>query len=396
MCVFQSNQCGITQQIIACVAIACFSMAAFSLGCGAAVSESETAGFQQRKPDDPIADIVGFEEFDFGTAQIGDTGSHVFEIQNVGKSDLVLTPVNIEDSGVVSQVEGSPVPPGETARLTVDWTILYYEENFLQNVRVDTNDPELPSLALRIMGRVPPAVRQQQSRLGYRNVRASEGFEGYFDIYAYFEDDLEILGHEWLDSETESFMEVRYENLPLDHESLVGKEEVKAAVRIWVRALPGMPAGILREAITVTTNKETQRPIQIGVLADVRGALALEAGPGISYDPEVNVVDLGRINRFSKKTATLNIAANLSEIKSDTLQLEVEQVDPSEVLSIEIGESKSVGKGLIFPVELKLQGNGQSISRLGPAEDLLGSVRLNVVGNDDETIEFLVKFAITQ
>jgi hypothetical protein len=368
----------------------------FVAGCSAAVSESETTGFRQRKPEDPIADIVGFEEFDFGTAQIGDTGSHIFEIRNAGQSDLILTPVNVDDSGVAARVEGSPIPPGKTAQLLVEWSIEYYEENYLQNIQVDTNDPELPSLSLRVMGRVPPAVRQQQSRLGYRNVRASEGFEGFFDIYAYFDEDLEILGHEWLDPETESFFEVRYEDLSLDHESLVGNEEVKSAVRIWVRALPGMPSGIFREAITVTTNKDTQRPIQVGVLADVRGALTLEAGPGLNYDPEVNVVDLGRVNRYSKKTATLNIAVNLSEIKGDTLHLEVEHVDPSDVLSIEIGEAKVVGKGLIIPVELTLQGNGQSISRMGPTEDLLGSVRLKAAGDSGETLEFLVKFAITQ
>lgn len=396
MLFFQSSRWGFGQQGTALIASACLSLALFLLGCRAAVSESETDGFRQRKPEDPIADIVGFEEFDFGIAQIGDTGSHVFEVRNAGQSDLTLTPVNKEDSGVVARVEGTPVPPGETAELIVEWTILYYEENFLQSVQLDTNDPELPSLSLRIMGRVPPAVRQQQSRLGYRNVRASEGFEGYFDIYAYFEDDLEVLGHEWLDPETESFIEVRYEDLPLDHESLIGKEEVKSAVRIWVHSLPGMPAGILREAITVKTNKQTQRPLQVGLIADVRGALSLEAGSGISYDSEINVVDLGRINRFSKKTATLNVAVNLPEFESDTLTLEVESVDPSDVLSVKIAESKSVGKGLIIPVELTLQGNGQSISRLGPTEDLLGNVRLNLVGAGDETIEFLVKFVITQ
>jgi uncharacterized protein YlxW (UPF0749 family) len=92
----------------------------------------------------------------------------------------------------------------------------------------------------------------------------------------------------------------------------------------------------------------------------------------------------------------LNIAVNLSEIKGDTLHLEVEHVDPSDVLSIEIGEAKVVGKGLVIPVELTLQGNGQSISRMGPTEDLLGSVRLKAAGDSGETLEFLVKFAITQ
>ncbi|MDP7377295.1 MAG: DUF1573 domain-containing protein, partial [Pirellulaceae bacterium] len=323
-------------------------------------------------------------------------GSHVFEIRNDGKSPLTLTPVNLDESGVIARVEGSPVAPGETASLIVDWTINYYEENYLQNVGVETNDPELGMLSLRLMGNVPPSVRQQRSRLGFRNVRASEGFESYFDVYAYFDDDLEVISHEWLKPETESFMEVRYETLPPDHRSLKDQDDVQSAVRIWVRALPGMPAGVLREAITVKTNKETRRPIQVGVLADVRGAFAMEAGQGLEYNSEINVVDMGRISRLSKKDATLNVSVNLTEIEGDEVTLKVEQIDPAGVLQVDVGEARKVGKGMVIPVRLMLQGNGQSISRMGPGEDLLGRVRLVAEETKDQCVEFFVKFAITQ
>ena len=365
-------------------------------GCDENNGDTGLQGFRQRSPEGPIATIVGSQEYNFGTSQIGEEGSHVFEIRNDGKSPLTLTPVNLDESGVIARVEGSPVAPGETASLIVDWTINYYEENYLQNVGVETNDPELGMLSLRLMGNVPPSVRQQRSRLGFRNVRASEGFESYFDVYAYFDDDLEVISHEWLKPETESFMEVRYETLPPDHKSLKDQDDVQSAVRIWVRALPGMPAGVLREAITVKTNKETRRPIQVGVLADVRGAFAVEAGQGLEYNSEINVVDMGRISRLSKKDATLNVSVNLTEIEGDEVTLKVEQIDPAGVLQVDVGEARKVGKGMVIPVRLMLQGNGQSISRMGPGEDLLGRVRLVAEETKDQCVEFFVKFAITQ
>ena len=365
-------------------------------GCDENNGDAGLQGFRQRSPEGPIATIVGSQEYNFGTSQIGEEGSHVFEIRNDGKSPLTLTPVNLDESGVIARVEGSPVAPGETASLIVDWTINYYEENYLQNVGVETNDPELGMLSLRLMGNVPPSVRQQRSRLGFRNVRASEGFESYFDVYAYFDDDLEVISHEWLKPETESFMEVRYETLPPDHRSLKDQDDVQSAVRIWVRALPGMPAGVLREAITVKTNKETRRPIQVGVLADVRGAFAVEAGQGLEYNSEINVVDMGRISRLSKKDATLNVSVNLTEIEGDEVTLKVEQIDPAGVLQVDVGEARKVGKGMVIPVRLMLQGNGQSISRMGPGEDLLGRVRLVAEETKDQCVEFFVKFAITQ
>lgn len=365
-------------------------------GCDENNGDTGLQGFRQRSPEGPIATIVGSQEYNFGTSQIGEEGSHVFEIRNDGKSPLTLTPVNLDESGVIARVEGSPVAPGETASLIVDWTINYYEENYLQNVGVETNDPELGMLSLRLMGNVPPSVRQQRSRLGFRNVRASEGFESYFDVYAYFDDDLEVISHEWLKPETESFMEVRYETLPPDHKSLKDQDDVQSAVRIWVRALPGMPAGVLREAITVKTNKETRRPIQVGVLADVRGAFAVEAGQGLEYNSEINVVDMGRISRLSKKDATLNVSVNLTEIEGDEVTLKVEQIDPAGVLQVDVGEARKVGKGMVIPVRLMLQGNGQSISRMGPGEDLLGRVRLVAEETKHQCVEFFVKFAITQ
>ena len=365
-------------------------------GCDENNGDAGLQGFRQRSPDGPIATIVGSQEYNFGTAQIGEEGSHVFEIRNDGKSPLTLAPVNLDESGVVARVEGSPVAPGETASLIVDWTINYYEENYLQNVGVETNDPELGMLSLRLMGNVPPSVRQQRSRLGFRNVRASEGFESYFDVYAYFDDDLEVISHEWLDPATEAFMEVDYQTLPRDHASLQEQKNVKSAVRVWVRALPGMPSGVFREAITVNINKETRRPIQVAVLADVRGAFAIEAGRGLDYDAEINVVDMGRISRFSKKEATLNISVNLTEIDGDKVTLTVEQIDPAEVLQVEVGEARKVGKGMVIPLQMVLQGNGQSISRMGPGEKLLGRARLVAEGGSDQVVEFFVKFAITQ
>lgn len=385
----------LTVGILGVVGILSLALVSFS-GCGGTPEDASLQGFRQRGPEDPIATIVGSQEYNFGTAQIGDEGSHVFEIRNDGKSPLTLDPINLDESGVVARVEGSPVAPGGTASLIVDWTINYYEENYLQNVGVETNDPELGMLSLRLMGNIPPSVRQQRSRLGFRNVRASEGFESYFDIYAYFDEDLEVLNHEWLNPETESFVEVRYEALPPDHESLKDQEDVQSAVRVWVRALPGMPSGVFREAITVKTNKETRRPIQVAVIADVRGAFAVEAGQGLEYDSEINVVDLGRISRLSKKEATLNISVNLTEIDGDDVTLKVEEVDPAEVLQVEVGEARKVGKGMVIPLQLVLRGNGQSISRMGPGEDLLGRVVLVAEAVEDQGIEFFVKFAITQ
>ena len=81
-------------------------------GCDENNGDAGLQGFRQRSPEGPIATIVGSQEYNFGTAQIGEEGSHVFEIRNDGKSPLTLAPVNLDESGVVARVEGSPVAPG--------------------------------------------------------------------------------------------------------------------------------------------------------------------------------------------------------------------------------------------------------------------------------------------
>ena len=48
-------------------------------GCDENNGDTGLQGFRQRSPDGPIATIVGSQEYNFGTAQIGEEGSHVFE-----------------------------------------------------------------------------------------------------------------------------------------------------------------------------------------------------------------------------------------------------------------------------------------------------------------------------
>lgn len=296
---------------------------------------------------------------------------------------------------MTAEIDGSPAAPGEIIDVHVDWTIRGYMTQYIQEMKVDTNDVANPQMTLAIMAQVPPPVKIDPAQLRLPSVRALEGFREPVEVY-FYDDELEIVGHHWLDPKTNDQVEITMEPLPPDAEIFELDPVVRKGVRVWLTAPPGTKPGKIEEELTLELNKDLGRPLKMLFLAMIRGGLELQDNPDLKYSTRDNVADLGRVNRLASRTATLMLVARMDEISVEDLEIRVDEVEPAEVLEVKVGEPIDQGAVKVFPIEMTLRGQGQTMSRLGPTRDLLGHVTIGTNDARQPELSFMVKFAITQ
>lgn len=93
--------------------------------------------------------------FDFGTIKQGAPAATDFEFKNAGTAPLILSNVKSSCGCTVPSYSREPVLPGELGKIRVRYDSKRVGP-FQKSVTVQSNDPNTPTLVLRIKGNVLP------------------------------------------------------------------------------------------------------------------------------------------------------------------------------------------------------------------------------------------------
>ena len=321
----------------------------------------------------PIVRVAGGDEYDFGTMGKKQTLKHTFVIHNDGDYPLQIKLLETSCKCTLADVDEEEIPPGKSRDLTLEWTPEDYSEQFSQNARIQTNDPEQRILELRVVGRVSVPVRPSPQELVVTRIAVAEGFSEFVDILAYEASDLEVTDVAFVDSDA-----------------------VQSGVRVTIKGRPGLPLGPLLEVLKITTNQTADDVFEIPLMGRVVGNYELNVSGGVSFDKNRNLIDLGQMNANASKTLDLTLYIRGEDAENAQITVPVQDVEPSEVISVEVGDKKKIGALVTVPIKLTVQGNGQSLSLLGPKVQDLGRVTIRTSDQTTPTIQLFLKFALTE
>lgn len=103
--------------------------------------------------------------FDFGKVSEGEVVSHVFEIRNTGQEPLLITSHHAVCGCTSTILDDSEVMPGKTTRLEMRFDTTGFSGAESKVVRVNSNDPKSPSIALSMQGQVQRQLSVTPARL---------------------------------------------------------------------------------------------------------------------------------------------------------------------------------------------------------------------------------------
>jgi Protein of unknown function (DUF1573) len=283
--------------------------------------------------------VVDQMEHDFGVIDPFNNVKHAFRITNIGTGTLTLKAGTTTCTAcTIAEVTKSDVPPGETAKVIVEYSPRRAKSEFQQYATVLTNDPEQTRLELKILGSIRRKFRTLPEQIVLSNVSANESVTADVKIISFMSDHVNVVDYRFKDNDAKPFFEAKAE--AIGHDQLVAIEPLaKSGCRVLVTLKPGLPLGPFRQTIflTLDTGEGGERtdfdvPIEGTVVSDLS-----IVGPG--WLGKTGVLSLGNVNRDQGTKRELNLLVRgdarhdvaVEPIKLDPPWLRVTMGKPAEL-----------------------------------------------------------------
>ena len=92
---------------------------------------------------------------DFGSVRQGEVVEEEFELRNAGNETLVVSGMKISERGMKLRVKAE-IPPGETAKVKVEWNTEQHSHRVEGHALLLVNDPANPRVSLTLTGYIVP------------------------------------------------------------------------------------------------------------------------------------------------------------------------------------------------------------------------------------------------
>ena len=238
--------------------------------------------------------------FDFGSKDSSEIVDHTFVLKNTGSSDLVITAVRPACGCTAAELTQSIIPPGECAKLTAKLTLAGRNGQVQKPILIESNDPANPALQLVMKGVIGTDFQITPSTMVLRKDSPDAPATASVIVKSMKNEKFEI-------SDAKSHggrLKLRWDKFPDEN-----------SYQITANLEERLAAGQYEDRITLETNHQTRKQLEISVIVIVPSPIAVA--------PLKIVLD-------STSTAPVSRTIILKNPAKDTLSIDkIETPDPS-------------------------------------------------------------------
>jgi hypothetical protein len=330
-------------------------------------------------------------EFTFGVMDSMGTDRHEFVLRSVGSAPLILTKGSTSCKCTISEVSEKPIPPGHSAKVTVQWSGKGNLGEFQQTANILTNDPARPQITLTVSGRLTTSVRFDPPELVFTRITAGEKAKGKIRLYGYLAEPFQVRDFKVDNPKVAGLFD--FHSHPLSAEQLKEDQDAKAGYEVEVAVKPGLPVGPLREKILLSTSYSSHPTVELPISGRVCSEIAIV---GRGWVEENGLLDLGTVSSRTGGRYTLSLFAggpHHAEIKYGPVEIDPECLD---VLNVEIGQTTPVNKGSMSQTTLTITipPGSPPANHLGSDTGKLGQIKIKTSHPNVPMLRILVRFAV--
>ena len=334
---------------------------------------------------------VDSEKHNFGVMDSKASGKHNFILTNKGTAPLRISEGQSTCKCTVSKLEKPEIPPGESAKVTIQWKGKGFFGSFSEDAVIVTNDPQWPRLVLTIEGRVTAAVRAVPAELVFSRLTAGEPETAAVRVFGYRAETLQLTGYELTDPQTADHFEVTFGPLPSDQ---VEKEkDAKHGYLVGVAVKPGLPPGPFRQTIRFETNLKDDPTLDVPVHGTVGSEISIV---GRGWHRETGVFTLGTVDGAEGAERTLLLIAKGSHRKEVQFKLIEAFPDLLRVDEEVLGRTTEMRGGKITQALLKIRipPGSRPANYFGTARSRLGRITIETNHPTVPRLEIFVRFLV--
>lgn len=304
------------------------------------------------KVDEPI--------FKFGAMQRGTSLTHEFVIRNVGEAPLKLRAGSTSCKCTLSEVSETPIPPGESTKVKVQWSAKADNGPFRQTASVLTNDPLQSSVDLGVEGSIMSASGVEPPDVSFDKIAVGESKSAQVFVMAMLQDNLSVTDPQFSDASLRDRFVAKIE--PVDAKDLPNKTAHRG-VRVTVTALPGLPIGRFHQWLSLKTNLAQAENLEIPVSGQVIGDISVH---GTGWSEDRGALSIGSVKSSEGSQNRLSIVVRGADAATTTFK--IKSVDPPE-LKATLGEPKKLKDTLVqVPLEIEIPAGTRPMVHLDSAQ----------------------------
>ncbi len=345
----------------------------------------------------PRVYVVSEVEYDFGVMARNESETHSFKVQNIGSGPLTLKVLDTTCKCTVGSLGKDSIKPGETADVTLTWEAKSYDREFRQSATIETNDKNQREIIFSVYGKVLQLAMPDLPMVKFSRISRSEPQSFTTIVYGYRDTDLVITDHHFSNEETADFFTLTTEPLPRDKWM---DSNAKSAIKVRVDIKPGLPVGIVRQLISLKTNKLDVPPMDVAVDISVVSDISV-IGSRERYNDEKNTLVLGPVSAAKGHVEKMFLLVKGKH--KDIVDITLASTDPSDALTAEIGTPREVkdidddGNEKVvarnFPMSIIVKPGSPIVQRLGSKQGAIARVVFDTKHPEIEQFAIKVQFS---
>ena len=198
--------------------------------------------------------------FDFGSKDSSEIVDHTFVLKNTGHSDLVITAVRPACGCTAAELTQSPIPPGESAKLSAKLTLAGRNGQVQKPILIESNDPANPALQLVIKGVIGTDFQITPRTMVLRKDSPDAPVTASVIVKSMKNENFEIT-----DAKSEGGkLKLRWDKFPDEN-----------SYQITANLEERLAAGQYEDKITLETNHPTRKQLEVSVIVVVPSPIAV-------------------------------------------------------------------------------------------------------------------------
>lgn len=332
--------------------------------------------------------VIDSLHYDFGVLDIAESDSHDFVVFNHGNAPLKLTAGATTCRCTVSKLKEEEVAPGGSTKVTLEFKPSGNLGPYHQSAEILSNDPERPRVTLSIAGKITAATQLIPSQLVFSQISSGDSSIGRSQLLHYTEGSLKVLNHEWSNSATAPFFDVKIE--PLAPQALAEHSPARDGLLIAVIVKPGLPQGRFQQKLVLHTDVASSPTLTLPIEGTITSEIAVV---GRGWDADTGILTLGTVPRAAGAQCRLMLIVRGAS--RDKVEFVVDRVVPP-ILRVTLGEKREMNHGAVrqTPLLLEIPPDSPPVNHLGSEQNKLGEILLDTNHPQVPKLRILVRFAV--
>ncbi|MCU0718749.1 MAG: DUF1573 domain-containing protein [Pirellula sp.] len=342
-------------------------------------------------------EVVGGEEYNFGTMKRGGKRSHAFVFKNVGDAPADVWFIRSSCKCTVGRFQRATLNPGEETNVELEWVLEGSTPDFAQTATIGTTAPQQEEIALTIRGKIGQSHVFDPPGILVADLISNEDsvFEG--KVYCLEQapmafDDASVADLTVTKKIFCNIVQIR----PLTEDELVLYPDAKTVMEYKVTVAKGIGATSLNTNVVFRNSQNSEEePALLPVSGRIVTPVRIIAGSDYTEDKKILRLGIAPSSEGLKKS--LLMAVSTKEYPEAAISFK--EIQPQEFagkINVTVGNPTIRGSSKIYPVTIEIPPGTEPVERNGSSGKDFARVVFDTQMENSPTEMVFIQFRITE